>query len=257
MADHPDVSTTATGNAWHPRYVDSDNQGWLPTLDGDGQIVYRADYGTGRGLPARSLPELVATRGPIRPVLPITDEDQALLEATFTTAGRKTITTIASALEEVFHRARETRGGLSAVHDSYHYAMRTLTAGREGSWESELLKQVVLLGNGLNLAPPRQGANNTVEALRRRGPSRRVAVAARDVLVDVFSRWVCDPARYTEVAETLAWVVSCHADRTAGPGGWTAVADQWLQPAGLAREDFTTCYRLFYSLSEHFDTGLI
>lgn len=34
------------------------------------------------------------------------------------------------------------------------------------------------------------------------------------------------------------------------------IADQWLQPGGLAQADFSTCYRLFYAHSEHLDTGL-
>ena len=42
-----------------------------------------------------------------------------------------------------------------------------------------------------------------------------------------------DPTRFTEVAETLAWMVSSYAEEH---GGWKAIADQWLQPGGLDKE---------------------
>ena len=115
----------------------------------------------------------------------------------------------------------------------------------------------MFFGNELNLAKPKKGAELDVEGRRRAGPSNRVDIAARDTLAAVFRRWVTDPLRDTEVAETRAAVVSEHCDATAGADGWTAVADQWLQPGGLARDDFSICYRLLYSLSQHFDTDLI
>jgi hypothetical protein len=235
------------------RVVDAHNQGWLNTSnDADGH--YQADYGWRRDLPNRPLADLDRDRGPLRPVLPITDDDRARLTDVFLRAGRKTVASIAAALEEVFHRIREERGGLRSS-DSYEYAMRTLTAGREGSWESELLKDLVLFGNGLNLMPPRRGADNTIEARRAAGPSARVDVAARHDLTAVFTRWVTDPDRYTEVAETLALVVSGFADDS--PAGWGLVADRWLQPGGLAHKDFRNCYRLLYSQSKHFNPDLL
>jgi hypothetical protein len=237
------------------RVVDAHNQGWHPSGTRD-DIKYAADYGFERDLEDRSWDELVATRSPLRPVEPITDEDEAELQRLFGDAGRKTITTLAAALETVFHGLRESRGGLSNP-DSYAWARRTLMAGREGSWESELLIEVVLFGNELNLAKPGKGRNAfDVDALRAAGPSKRVDVDVHRAMVAIFHRWVSDPDRYTEVAETLASVVSRYCDDTAGPTGWRAVADQWLQPGGLAQRDFSTCYRLFYSLSEHYDSGL-
>lgn len=73
---------------------------------------------------------------------------------------------------------------------------------------------------------------------------------------DLFRRWVTDPACYTEVAETLAAVVCGYCGDTHGSDGWAAVADQWLQPGGLARAGFSLCYRLFYSLTAHFDAAV-
>jgi hypothetical protein len=235
------------------RLVDANNQGWLHTGDG----VYRADYGKSRGLAPMTLADLAQQRGPVRPVEPITDEDDGLLRETFRRCGRKAIATMAAALDVVFHEVRQSRGGLSNASESYDFAKRTLRAGREGSWESEVLHEIVLFGNGLNITT--RGPVHTVEARRAAGPSKRVDRDGRDAIADVIRRWVTDPTRYTEVAETLAYVVSRYADETAGPDGWRAVADQWLQPSGrlLAHEDFSICYRLLYSQSEHFNPDLI
>jgi hypothetical protein len=215
------------------RAVDRDNQGWHPSHGADGGTVYAADYGFERDLPDRPLDELAATRGPLRPVEPVTEFDVRLLRHDFGEAGRKTITTLAAALETVFHRLCDER-------DSYQFARRTLMAGREGSWESELLIDVVMFGSGLNHA-----AN----------PSKRVNRVVQGNMAAMFWRWVVAPDRYTEVAETLASIVSSYCDDQ--DAGWKAVADQWLQPGALAQADFSTCYRLFYSVSEHFDSGVI
>ncbi len=237
------------------RVVDARNQGWHP-VGGDDR--YHADYGRSRGLDPMTLDEISATRGPWRPVEPITDDDEQNLTGIFRTCARRTVTTIAAALEVVYHEVREAHGGLSNP-DSYEYARRTLLAGREGSWESELLFDIVLFGNDLNLLRAKQAHNvdNSAEAMRARGPHKRVDRAGRDALADVFRRWVTDPARYTEVAETLASVVSGYADDNFDADGWAKIADQWLQPEGLARHDFSLCYRLLYSQSVHFNTNLI
>jgi hypothetical protein len=68
----------------------------------------------------------------------------------------------------------------------------------------------------------------------------------------IITRWVMDRARYTEVAETLADIVSCYADRH-GPDGWHMVADQWLQSPAFCGSGFRACYRLLHSRSEHYD----
>lgn len=232
---------------WY-RVVDRENQGWHPVGTVEGPPLYAADYGFKRGLPNRSLDDVERIRGPIRPVLPITAEDSALIVETFDRIRRKSITTLAAAIEQVYYDVRESAGGLAAP-GSFDYAVRTLLAGREGSWESELLKEVMYFGNSLNLAKSTRGAES-IEARRAAGPSRRVDVDGRRVLADMLTRWVSDPNRYTELAETLAGEVSEYCDEH---GGWSAVADQWLQPGGLAVEDFRPCYRLFYSKSAHYN----
>lgn len=75
---------------------------------------------------------------------------------------------------------------------------------------------------------------------------RFCAGCARMVLL----RWVIDPARFTDVAETLAFVVSRYADEH---GGWPAVADQRLQPGALDQEGVHVTYSLLYSSSKDFD----
>jgi hypothetical protein len=243
----------------HYRVVDVAGQGWFlaaevvePGSGGGRSPVYAADYDWQRGLARMPLPQLEANRGPLRPVLPVEAADETQLRALLARAGRRAISSLAAAVECVFHDIRESFGGLSAPR-SYQLAKTALTAGREGSWESAVLIEIVLFGNGLNLA----GRGHDVGVRRAAGPSRRVDPVVRGDLAAMIGRWVTGPARYTEVAETLAVVVSRFCDETAGPRGWQAVADQWLQPGGLARRDFSACYRLLYSLSEHFDAGLI
>jgi hypothetical protein len=249
------------------RIVDASNHGWLTS----GAGTYRTDPNH----PDRqnlTLDQVAEKFGPIRPVEPITDADEALLTGVFTRIGRKTITTLAAAIEVVFHELRESAGGLNG-NDSYGYATRTMTAGRAGSWESAVLMEVMLFGNGLNLVQPKgrgpAGLAEHADWKRAAGPSKRVDVDGRRELADILRRWVTGPDRYVEVAETLAGVVSRYADQVAygredvrmaddpeSIRGWKTVADQWLMPGGLAQQDFTTCYRLFYSLSAHFRSGL-
>lgn len=240
------------------RVVDRQNQGWLGGPDPETGSRYTADYGWKRELPDRTYSGLIASRGPLRPVLPITDTDSAHLRELFTAAGRRTVTTLAAALEQVFHLLRVSKEGATGG-TGWDYARLTMTAGREGSWESEALIQLILFGNGLNLAKPSRasGLRDDIAARRAAGPSKRVDPDVRAELAEVFTRWVTGPARYTEVAETLAGEVSRYCDDTAGPDGWRMVADQWLQSGGLAVTDFRNCYHLLYSQSQHLDPNLL
>lgn len=236
------------------RVVDSRDYGWFLTGDGAGNIGYRFDWGQ-YGTPLLGMAELDRGHGPLRPVEPITDADSAILRDALRRAGRKAVTTLAAAIEEVFHHRREDHGGLHAG-DSYEAAKRALTAGRGGSNESHMLMEVMLIGNGLNLVRLKGVRMPSVERMRAAGPHRRVDAAVRAILADLIHRWVTDPTRYTEVAETLAAEVSRFADDTAGPDGWRAIADQWLQPGSLGWRDGYTCHLLFYSLSEHHNPDL-
>lgn len=240
------------------RAVDRENYGWYQAGTREGGTVWTTGLINGLDCKFGDYGDLAAARGPVRPVLPVTDADEEDLRALFAQAGRKTIATLAAALDDVFHRLREQHCGGQwdrDTHGGYEYARRTMMAGRAGSWEAGLLVSIVMFGSGLNLAKD-AGRYGSVDDARKAGPARRVDKAARDAMAAVIWRWVTDPARYTELAETLAAVVSRYADDRFGGDGWARIADQWLQPHSLARADFSQCYRLFYSLSEHLDTSL-
>lgn len=227
------------------RVVDCDNRGWYLTADLDGNFVYAA----GRDSETYDYQALSDAHGPLRPVCPITAADQARLDELLAAAGRKAVATVAAALELVYYRCRKENGWLTHAAESAEFAKRTLTAGRAGSWESAALFQLVLFGNGLNLVE----GEGSVDECRAAGPNRRVDGAVRDQIADIVDRWVRDPDRYTEVADTLAGVVSAYCDNAFGADGWNMVADQWLRPKSLDREGFESTYGLLYSQSRHFN----
>ncbi|KZL30481.1 MULTISPECIES: hypothetical protein [Rhodococcus] len=227
------------------RVVDHDNRGWFLTLDADNRDVY-AERPAGA---AQVYVDLVAAHGPLRPVVALTSTDADALRGLFARAGRKTVATLAAALELVHYRLRESRGGLERWAESSAYANTTLIAGRPGSWESELIYPIVLFGNSLNLADKPAGDPTRQRA---EGPHRRVDAQVRDDIAVIIERWVTDPAGYTEVAENLAALVAGFADKEYGADGWKKVADQWLDPrAALHNAETDVLYRLFYSRSEY------
>lgn len=239
------------------RLVDASPRGWLICSDPEEPPTYRGD-----GMPwdqAVPLHEIATAHGPIRIVGGPTDAEEAELVAALTAAGHKAMVSLAAAVEAVFHQAREHFGGLSAA-DSYERAKRSLISGRAGSWESVVLGEVWLTGNGYNLVrkgvPRGLGIAARADWMRAAGPSSRVDRAARDRMSTVIAAWTqeVDSGRYVEVAETLAATVSRHADDSHGPDGWAQIADQWQQPgARMPDKETAPLYRLFYSLSQHYD----
>lgn len=219
------------------RVVDRDGQGWFLAGDGNGGFHYRASYDFKRGLePVATHVELAQARGPLRTVLPVTDADRAQIGRLLDDAGRKAVGSLAAAIWQT-HQGLCERDADAGIGSRYAAATKLLLAGREGSWESEALMSVAAFGSDLK-------------------PSR-VDTAARDGLAATVTGWVTDENRYTEVAETLAFLVSSHADQAHGPAGWKRIADQWLQPGGVDAHGFRTCYGLLYSQSAHFDSGLL
>jgi hypothetical protein len=86
-------------------------------------------------------------------------------------------------------------------------------------------------------------------------PSRIDEPAAAGIHAILY-RWATDPARFTELAETLARVVSEYADST--PRGWADIADQWLQPGALDHhEGVHVTYSLLYSRSAGFNPAVL
>lgn len=251
------MSSTETDTEYPYRIADNKNQGWL----GDGKGNYHGYDPTAgrenRPLESRPLDAIRSEFGPWRPVLPLRESDRNEMHAAFELAGRKTITSIASALEQVHHEARERFGPWSKdSRGTADYAQRTLTAGRPGSWEADAIMDVVWFGSELNLHPRK--ALFDVAVMRSTGPNpKRVHREARDHIAAVLRGWVASEDRYTEVAENLAHLVSWYADETYGDQGWKNLADQWLQPGSLATDNFRVCYRLLYSVSEHFNSDAI
>lgn len=182
------------------RLVDAHYQGWYGTQDG----TYTADYCFSRGLQPATFDEITERRGPTRPVLPATEKDQQTLQAALQLCGRSAVTTMAAALAETAHRLADRPAPRSV-----------LIAGREGSWESDALLRVTSWGATLG--------------------QDRVRAETQPLLVAMFASWVTNPARYTEVAETIAVQLGAVVDgqSPAGPAAaWALVADDALHPGG-------------------------
>lgn len=181
------------------RVVDRFYQGWY-LRSGDG--TFDADGGHRRGLETLTFTTLDLTRGPLRPVVPPTEEDCAAVKAALVGAGRKAAGSLLVALYRLVleDAGAEREGG----------ARYRVMVGREGSWESEDV--VRLAWNvGADLAEK----------------TSRFDEAAVAELVRIVQGWVTGPDVYVEVAANLAWLFSKVADET---GGWPAVADRPLQP---------------------------
>ncbi|MFD4406747.1 hypothetical protein ACFWPH_28690 [Nocardia sp. NPDC058499] len=230
------------------RFVDHRNVGW----------VIQAGTGTYRGFdPTASwerppevatLAEITDAYGPLRTVQPCRAEEADEFQAALALAGRKAVASLASAAEVIHFEARNRFGPWDAdVSATADYATRTLVAGRPGSWESALMSELWLFGSELNLWPRTDSGD--VASMRATGPNpKRVHVEARDRMAAVLRAWTASEDRYTEVAETLASLVADYADEHHGPGGWRAIADQWLQPdARLPSAYAEPCHRLLYS----------
>ncbi|MFD8340670.1 hypothetical protein ACFV42_50070, partial [Streptomyces solisilvae] len=154
------------------------------------------------GLETLDFATLERTRGPLRPVVPPTDEDCAAVKAALVGAGRRAA---GSLLVALYRLVLEDAGAGREGGARYR-----VMAGREGSWESE--DMVRLAWNvGADLAEKKS----------------RFDEAAVAVLVRVVQGWVAGPDVYVEVASNLAGLFSAVADET---GGWPAVADRPLQP---------------------------
>jgi hypothetical protein len=191
------------------RVVDNLNRGWHPVGNGE----YMVDYGGVRpGRPADPLPyrELEAQHGPVRPVVPPATSDTEELREALAGAGVKAAASVLVALYRTavkFSRA-SSPGGLEGG---------SLRAGREGSWESAVLYSLAwTLGGDLDEKPKRFDE----ECVRP--------------VINVLERWTLNPERYVEVAENLAFSFGQVADEL---GGWSKVADRYLQPGTRVGHD--------------------
>ena len=206
------------------RLVDGDYQTWLHT--GEGLYRDEADRDWTKTTP---YDEVLTRPAPLRPVLPITDEDQAEIARLLETAE---LHAAASVLAGIYRATK-------AVYDREAPQLRPLHAGCPGSWETERLPWLAWeIGADLNDQP------------RRLDEEVTAGIAA------MIQRWVTDPARYTEVAENLAAAFSRHTDKV---GGWYKVSDGYMWPGhpvpGIGWKDDTREYVVTYLLSgsDHMD----
>ncbi|MFE2911384.1 hypothetical protein [Kitasatospora indigofera] len=226
--DWSDVQEEPAGG-WPYRLVDAEWRGWLTARNG----LYRADYGFEREGLEELWPyaRIVAERGPVRPVNHdiAGDNSAERLAALWEQAGRKALASTLVALHRV--KQRLPRPEFGGPHP--------LTAGRAGSWESQVL---LSLGRGIG------------KELSEK-PKRYDETVAEGI-ADVLEGWVRHPEAYTEVADNLASQFSDHADRA---GGWQVVADQWFQPGARAGHRPDTVFRvatLLMKNSSDFDPDL-
>ncbi|WP_051710372.1 AAA family ATPase [Streptomyces sp. NRRL S-350] len=223
------ASQEEPAGGWPYRLVDAQWQGWLTAGNG----LYRASSSLNRPGLEEPWPyaRIVAERGPVRPVNhPVEGDDSTeRLAALWDKAGRKAV---ASTLVALYRAVLRFPASLYGPHP--------LTSGREGSWESaRLLNLAYTVGGDLDDRP------------------KRFDPEVADGVADVLEGWVRRPETYTEVAENLAGIFGRYADRA---GGWTKVADQWLQPGARAGHDPDTVFAvgswLLLGSSEHLQAFL-
>jgi hypothetical protein len=189
------------------RLVDVNWQGWHPSGNSG---LYEADYGFERALDEPwSYERIAEERGPIRPVVFVPDADEAEAARLLQLAGKKAA---ASALAALYRAFKHFPG----AHP------HPLLAGREGSWESQRIRQLAwTIGGKLDEKPT------------------RIHEETAAGLAAIVISWASRPDSYTEVAENYANLFSRHADAA---GGWPAVADQWLQPGRGPGHDADTVH---------------
>uniref|UniRef100_UPI003F4913F7 hypothetical protein n=1 Tax=Streptomyces sp. CA-136453 TaxID=3240050 RepID=UPI003F4913F7 len=184
------------------RVVDRENRGWHAVSGGE----YMIDYGglrPGRPEGAVTYEVLEAEHGPVRRVVAPDPSDVLVLKGALLDAGRKAAASTLVALYRV--------AGVFA-HDSSPGTndAGSLIAGREGSWESDLMMRLAwTIGGDLHEKP------------------KRYDEAIVGQVIDVLEVWTRHPTRYVEVAENLAAIFGTVVDER---GGWSEVADRYLQP---------------------------
>lgn len=214
------TNTPAEPNAAPPsRVVDAKHTGWYLTRAGaepDAPLVYSSGYGK----PTYTPEALAEAFGPLRPVVPASEESSAELRRVIAAAGNKAVGSLLVALHEIVLDFGK-RPGKPEYSGS-------LIAGREGSWEAERLTSLAWdLGGDLAERP------------------KRFDRAAVDGFKAVLLGWVTGED-YTEVAETLAWKFSSYADEHGGGiRGWAVLADGPFQPGNRFAHPPETIERVY------------
>lgn len=209
---HPSLITDSAAPEPEPeeeptyRFVDVLNRGWHIASGRDEPVRYAIDFGglrPGRPEDLLTREELEAAHGPLRPVAAPDPSDVLMLKSAFAQAGPKAAASLLVALYRV--AVKFSRGSTPGGQEG-----GSLIAGREGSWESDLMMRLAWnLGGDLDEKPGRYSED-----------------CVRQVLF-ILGGWTASPKRYVEVAENLASIFGRIVD---DQGGWAAVADRYLQP---------------------------
>ncbi|MFI9052435.1 hypothetical protein [Streptomyces sp. NPDC053427] len=209
------------------RVVDRENRGWHAVSGGQ----YMIDYGglrPGRPEDPVTFEVLEAEQGPLRRVVAPDPGDVLMLKGALTDSGKKAAATTLVALYRT--------AGVYA-HDSSPGTCDagSLIAGREGSWESDLMMRLAwTIGGDLHEKPKRYDEKCVGQ------------------IIDVLEQWTRHPTRYVEVAETLANIFGTVVDER---GGWAEVADRYLQPGaqvGHPEDTIEAVRRFLFTKSQAF-----
>jgi hypothetical protein len=150
-----------------------------------------------------TLAEVEQERGPLRPVVAMTDTDRERLTDVLTAAGRDATGTVMAGLYLVSQRCYKVDGSDAR-----------LIAGGPESWENRMLPRFAW-EVGINLT------------------GRRVEPRALRTIDQVIDGWIFAKNSYVEVAGNLALVL---ADVVRSAGEYELVTDQWLRHGVLADE---------------------
>lgn len=171
------------------RVADAQGEGWLRNGPDETYTTY-----PNTGLGDLTYEQLVAERGPLRPVEAMTTQDHAELVQVLAGAKKKGLATLLVALHRTALELIKTKGTIAA-----------LTAGRPGSWEASLMRQeIAWTGEGISASRVDDVALAKAEAL--------------------LAKWTSGPAQ-VELSEGLLYVLVDAAEQA---GGWAAITDRWL-----------------------------
>lgn len=181
------------------------------------------------------------------------DEAESLCAAVVA-AGRRAVGTIAAAVDLVHREARDRHSPWDRDPSGrYAFADQTLTAADDSTrWDPQALERLRQYGAWLNRCP-----HPTDPPRPDTGPKpTRVDLDGREQIATVLRAWTTPPRR-VPVAESLARIVSHHADTAHGPDSWRHLADQWL-PAESSRpswgpycHELLLTYSIYHGIADH------
>lgn len=197
-----------------PRFVDAHGCGWRtcfppapqPPEDDPWCAVFPALDEDHIGEQKWRFSQILAVRGPIRPVDLPSNDDRDLLKALLAHAKTQAAGTLIFALHALHDECVRVDG----------HSLR-LTAGRPGSWEADVLQTL-----SRNCVPITEVAN---EEHPEFGPHPGLENLPT-VIYHLLHGWLFDPARQVELAETLAHLFGTVVD---GRGGWDQVTTSRLR----------------------------